>query len=316
MAFANWNLNTGLTEGIYIGDGSSIQVVADTNTLVPGSTDPFSRFTSPPSFDGSQVVFSGWDGGSSSGVYGGNGGPLSVVADRSTPLPSGSGNFLSPWLPHIDEREVLFQDGNSLPGLFASLYVASGGAFELVADLDTPVPGGDGSFEALFGAHGIDAGDVVFRAGFDGPLPADSDSGVYARIDGTLRSIADTSTLMPGRSVPFQSFLDVDIENGNVAFLGSGVGGYGVYYELNGTLYKVIEWGDSLDGKTVRRTSFYKEGLSGNQLAFMVQFDDRSEAIYIANVPEPSTALLLAAGLAGLAARGGVRKRRATAEAV
>lgn len=44
-----------------------------------------------------------------------------------------------------------------------------------------------------------------------------------------------------------------------------------------------------------------REGLSGNQLAFRVNFTNGDQGIYIATIPEPSTAMLMGYGLCVLA---------------
>ena len=75
----------------------------------------------------------------------------------------------------------------------------------------------------------------------------------------------------------------------------------GIYAFRDGQLHAVIEYGDLLDGKTVWGFGFGPDGLSGDHLGFTAAFDDGSSAVYLATIPEPGTALLLAARLAAIA---------------
>ena len=59
----------------------------------------------------------------------------------------------------------------------------------------------------------------------------------------------------------------------------------------------------TLDGKTIAQLRFGPDGFSGDQLAFTAIFEDSTYGVYLAQVPEPGTGLLLALGLAALAAR-------------
>ena len=74
----------------------------------------------------------------------------------------------------------------------------------------------------------------------------------------------------------------------------------GIYIEIGGVVHKIIDLSDTLDGKGILSFGF-DEGLRGDTIAFRVNFLDSSRGIYTAVIPEPSTALLLASGLIGLA---------------
>lgn len=114
--------------------------------------------------------------------------------------------------------------------------------------------------------------------------------GIYLQNGSSLSVIADTNTPIPDGTGNFSGFMynPPAIDNSNVAFMGYGSNSQaGIYTTLGGTLSKVIDINDTLDGKTFRPFSFSSasigyQGLSGNQLAFLAEFTDGSQAIYIA----------------------------------
>ncbi len=118
-----------------------------------------------------------------------------------------------------------------------------------------------------------------------------------ARSSGWLRS---AEIGLPGGSGNFGGFSDPSISGGDVAFLGGPIRGevVGIFIEMNGVLEKVIGVSDILDGKTIAQLFMGREALSGNQLAFRASFTNGGgNGIFIATVPEPSTALLIGCGL-------------------
>src|SRR5690242_11752891 len=70
--------------------------IADTATPVPGYTAAFEEFQ-VPSVDGGVIAFHGRRAAqpTTAGIYLGSGGPLTVIADRTMPIPQGVGNFIS-----------------------------------------------------------------------------------------------------------------------------------------------------------------------------------------------------------------------------
>jgi hypothetical protein len=59
----------------------------------------------------------------------------------------------------------------------------------------------------------------------------------------------------------------------------------------------VFDKGDILDGKLIRQVHMGAEGLDGNQIAMEVNFEDGTDAIYVATlIPEPGTIGLLIVG--------------------
>jgi hypothetical protein len=169
------------------------------------------------------------------------------------------------------------------------VYVANAGVARVVADTTTPVPGGTGTFIDFSGIIASDDGNTVFEA-------YASNGGLYAEIDGVLMLISDE--IIDGASISG----DTVAWYGSSDFLGNPDSYSGLYVRYDGQRETVIEISDALDGRVVSYFGFGSEALSGDQLAFTAYFEDGTSGVYLANIPEPSTALLLAAGLAGLAA--------------
>jgi hypothetical protein len=189
------------------------------------------------------------------------------------------------------------------------------GTLRVVADSNTPVPGGTGSFNFFQFPPSLDDGSVAF---FAASGPGFRLQGVYlADPDGALRVVADTNSPIPAGNGSFAFVGPPSLDTGRVAFRGFGSGGsqVGMYLDIGGTLIRVIGENDTLDGKVLREFGFGPEGLSGEQIAFLALFDDSSLAIYVAelrpsSIPESSSGTLLVTGLAGLLAVGWHCQRR------
>ena len=81
-----------------------------------------------------------------------------------------------------------------------------------------------------------------------------------------------------------------------------------LYDSLEPALYKVVSEGGTLDGQRVQSFGVGAEAVSGNSIAFVVRFEDNTEGLYVATIPEPSTLALLT--IAALALTIGYWRRR------
>lgn len=117
-------------------------------------------------------------------------------------------------------------------------------------------------------------------------LGVGSQRGVYTDREGSLQTVADTETPIPGGSGYFSDFLTVSMDNGDVAFYGKDDADQdGLYIDFGaGVLKKVIAENDVLDGKTVMALRIAPDSLSGDALAFYVTFTDYFQAIYVATL--------------------------------
>ena len=104
-------------DGIYT-DIGNLNVVADLNTLIPGGTGNFTSFDfDSPLIDSGNVAFEGFGSGQN-GIYTDIGG-LNVVADLTSPIPGGSGNFTSFQMPSLDDGSVAFRGlGSGQNGIY------------------------------------------------------------------------------------------------------------------------------------------------------------------------------------------------------
>ena len=193
-------------EGVYLRRGGSLQVVADSHTIRPGTGVPFEDFWRVALDDGVLAFVNEDRLQQRGGIYRYGDSGLQVIADRTTTVPGGEPNhFLSFGDVAVHQGEVLFGAGTHY--YFAvwhqdGLYRAAGGALTRVVDGATPVPGGSGNF-ALVGEVGRDA------SGFAFTLPSSDNSwedGIYWNLGAGLQKVADLSTVAPHSGTPFERF--------------------------------------------------------------------------------------------------------------
>jgi probable HAF family extracellular repeat protein len=318
-----------IIEGYYVVEDGIVTAIADLNTPLPSGTGNFTFLWNPdesPSAHAGQVAFVGGGENDRWGIYTARGGTLSRLVDTSTPVPNDTRTFRYFGSPVLagDRLAFLADLDDNTQGIY--LHDLATGTLSVVADSNTPLPGGVGNFTSFgFGpGSGLDFdGDIIAFVG-DVEFRDHGALGIY-RYDlatGALTTIAEDGTPVPGQPTEqFGSFFQsVSVDDGQVAFqYGAFVESrfeefltpfYGIYSDLGGPLEKVLALGDMLDGIMVDmpgpRSSpvleIGPEALDGNQIAMLVQLEDGSRAIYIAKlIPEPATmTLIVPAALATL----------------
>jgi hypothetical protein len=217
------------------------------------------------------------------------------------------------------------------PGVTTVLFAGDPGGVDVILKAGDAAPGTDTTFAGIGGAVMNDAGQLAFWAPLasGGPL----NDGVFAGAPEDLRLVARSGELAPdvGPDVRFNLLSTPAINGrGQVAFGGSirGAGVSGVNDDAiwatdpAGELRLVVREGDLLDTgegapRRVRNLIFFSPSNGGEdgafsgfndagQLVFLTYFDDESHGVYIATVPEPVGAALLAA----FAARAVLRRAR------
>src|SRR5262249_54583129 len=128
------------------------------------------------------------------------------------------------------------------------IYTDVGGRLNIVADTNTPIPGGTGNFSG-FGSFSFNDGNIAFLGfGSSGQM------GYYADLGAGLRLVADTNTPIPGGTGNFTGFgffIGPSLSGENIAFAGLGSSGQaGLYMEIAGVSTKVINNSETLDGKS------------------------------------------------------------------
>ncbi len=233
---------TTLRRGIFAYIDGSLRVIADTNTPVPGGKGTFLNFGllsgTSPSISGSNVAFGGCTE-AGQGIYAYIDGSLQVIADTNTRSPDGGRFHIFAMhegaSPAISGRNIAFGATTTNDFSGHAIFAYIDGSLQLIVDNYTEVPGGGGELFAHFGMYSgaepsISRENVAFSAKIDKGF---NTWGIYAYIDGALRTIADTDTIVPGRDVPFSGFylvlgLSTAIDGEVVVFGGAG-GGEGIY---------------------------------------------------------------------------------------
>jgi hypothetical protein len=249
--------------GIYIDIAGTLDVVADASTPIPGGTGNFGSF-GDPSISGTNVAFRGGEVDISEGIYIDVGGTLDVVADTSTPIPGGTGNFNAFGEPSISGENVAFRHNPGvLPG--SGIFIDVAGTLDVVADTSTPIAGAPSSTFFRFGDPSVSGLYVTFNGGVN------FGSGVYLDDDGTLDVVADLSTPMPGGTTII-GFEDPSVDgSGNVSFrtVPGALGTLGIFADLGGTLTLVADQSTPMPG--TENTFFYFgpfPSIDGGKVAF------------------------------------------------
>ncbi|MFQ5495346.1 MAG: hypothetical protein ACE5EX_08175 [Phycisphaerae bacterium] len=281
--------------------------LARAGQLAPGDTGRFKSFGGlqgfSPSIDGDNIAFGAFtDGGG--GIYAFIGGRLRVVADTATKVPGTNVNFSfglpSGSGPSISGRNVVFLGTNPLEG--DGVWVWSDGVLTQIAGQSTPVPGGTGTFSTFGAGTGvtpaISGENVVFNA------VTNTTEGIYAFINGQLRVIADTSTLLPGATRTVTTFgfgkgVSPAISGENVAFYAQwGFDGEGIYAFINGEFRVIAATGTPIPGLGGPAFGHFlspSPAISGENVVFAETFgifamiDGSLRAIATSDIPAPGS---------------------------
>ena len=268
--------------GIYLFERGVLRRVADLNTPIPGGSGTFTSF-GPPALSGSSVAFRG-GGDGQEGIYLFNGTVLNRVADLNTPIPDGSRNFDFDFFgpPALSGGIVAFS-GGSVNGQ-EGIYLFNGTALSRVADLNTRIPGGTGTFTAgtfTLGAPPLLSGGNVAFLG----TGSSGQQGIYLYEGGVLVRVADGNTPIPGANVNFVAFLSPALSGGNVAFLGTDLsrGHLGIYLSQSGVLRRVADVNTPIPGGSgnFRVTDLSYPALSGGNVAFLAFGSSEQMGIYL-----------------------------------
>ena len=173
--------------------GDSIIEVADSNTAVPGLGGTFGGFFAPAVSDGT-AVFTGDRNNIAFGIYTGSGGGLTRIADLSTAIPGGQGNFTSlDFTPSISNGTVAFT-GYGPQLLAVGEYKGSGRECNRYRRQEyLRIPGLGGNF-TVFGPTASSDQAIAFTGG----RTAAAVSGVYESTGGVPTKVIDTNTNYPG----------------------------------------------------------------------------------------------------------------------
>ena len=247
----------------------TLVAIAVHDDLAPGGTGDFSSFGQldgvSPAIDGENMAF-GAVTDTSAGIYAYIDGELVVVADTTMTMPGFTERFGFPAIagsgPSISGRNVVFT--SRLPGPGEKIWLWKNGEFQLIADNTTPVPFGDGTFRTFKGGRGaspsVSGENVAFRGTWPADAPVIEGQGIYAYINGEIRMIADTNTVVPGRTEKFVDFGSGTLEGAaspsisgeNVAFGGQwieqsrnfeGSNRSGIYASINDKLILIAGLG-------------------------------------------------------------------------
>jgi len=265
-----------------------IMPVADTSTAIPNGTGNFVNISAVPCISGNNVVFVGTGTSGQVGVYVLTPpDPIIPVADINTPIPGGSGNFVSlPADPCINGGNVVFV-GTGSGGQQGVYILTPPDPIMPVADTSTPIPSGLAAFRYFTTVAMDSANNVAFVGGEPLDNDVNQEQGVYKLVNGSLLKVADLTTAIPGGAGNFARFGSVAIDPGTVVFEGFDASlRNGLYSDLGGTLSKVIAEGDTLGGKTVSGLRFQRSGFSDGQVAFVAEFSDASQGIFFATLSQ------------------------------
>lgn len=197
------------------------------------------------------------------------------IADTSTLIPDRVVTFDRFSFPSIDGGNVVFM-GIDPSGKYG-IYIYINGILSVVADTTTPVPRlGGGSFSFFSGGYASIHGEDVAFIG-QGPR-GKSQMGIYTYINGELDVVADSvNTEIPGDPLGenFSNFFRPSLEDGNLAFRGTGPSGQaGIYTYINGEL-RVIA-----DKNTLGNVVFDLASFDAGDVAFAILNPLSRRAIY------------------------------------
>lgn len=268
-------------QGVYTWIDGTFELVADSTMVLPGTVGTFSTFLRPVSLGNGDIAFRAENFiTGEQGIFRHFNGTLELVADTGTPIPGGTGNFTSLDLPVRSENGTVVFRGQGSGGQ-SGIYIFSGGTLSVIADENTPIPGGTGNFTAFDGDPIVAGGNTVAIEG-NGPS---SQNGYYLFMGGTLSKIIDRSDTFPGGTGTMQTFGDPIYLGtpGDIGFAGvSDMNENGVLTFIGGVVSAAVDNSDAIPGGVGNFTGFtsHYESIGGADLAFEATGPSGQRGIY------------------------------------
>jgi len=226
-------------DGVFVGDGKTLNPVAVVGDPISGG-GTINTIFDDFAYSGGVVNIIATPLGGDRGIYSTSATGLSKIVEFGEPAPSG-GTFSTIFFVSRQGGNLAFQANiTSGPG-FVGVFTRIAGANELVVDSTTVIPESAPTTFSGFSDPDISGQNVAFKGGF-GAL-----TGVYARIDGLLKKVADINDTEPGSVESFTTVSIPVISGRQVAF--RGVGGIsGIYVGDGGPLTVIAQTGDPAPG--------------------------------------------------------------------
>ncbi len=239
---------------------------------------------------GWSAVFGARDNNEKPGLYKYADGNISLVANRNTPVPGGTENFVFFRETFISDGKVVFVGDEAVTRQLGIYSYENGTIDELVAP-DELLPNPYQEFGAmkhiyrmssvndrvLFSAYGESSANGVFKV----------EGGVISVVADWRTKVLQNDGLILLGGYPGAGGVALG-ENGACAFIAARTGlGTRLYSDIGGTLRRIIGEGDTLLGSTpIKYIYMTSQALSESQIAFHVTFNDNTQGIYVATVTE------------------------------
>lgn len=271
----------GQASNLYSSTNGKLILALPVGAAIPSTGGTFTSFGMPAPAQ-EALLFVGLGSLGTDGVYVKSGEILKRIADTSTPVPSGSGNFKSfNGIAFDVQGAIAFvgTDAAGNQGVYASSFPAGGVA--MIANSSTPIPGGSGTFNYFYGPS-VNAYGAAFFASRSGN-PA-SGAGVYLSRNGVLNILASTKTPVPGMGGTFSAFGAPEIGGTAVAFHAFGTNGSdGVYLASGGSVSVVADLTTPVPGGSGTFQTFFMNDPSiderGN-VAFLAGYESNKFGIF------------------------------------
>jgi hypothetical protein len=200
--------------------------IADTRTPIPGSAGSFDFFGNPTVSDAGVAFFAhAANSPAGTGLFFATGGALRAVASLKTPVPNAAGTFNGFGSPVMSGDTVAFhaEGTNGSDGIYTQ---TGSGPLAVVADLATPVPGGQGTFQSFsLNDPSIDGANVAFLANYE-----TNKFGIFARVQGKLVRVLTSDDTLNGAGILNLGISLNQLSQGVLAFYAvTGPGVFGIY---------------------------------------------------------------------------------------
>jgi hypothetical protein len=290
---AFWAANNGVfsTFGVFQwSPGAGADWIARHGTPVPGQTFNFSvNEFSYISIDDGVFAFQGGNAPFVSpsyyGVFSNLMGPLSALADVTTQIPGGTGNFA--FFPGSGANPADYPDAAGQKVAFSGrgsggqegIYVADGASVVRLLDKSTPLQNSPDSIVGI-GPFAFDGTQAISAVQVAVPYRG----ALLKTIAGQTTKLFGTESLIPGTSTTFGQFSGFATDSGHVAISGGPSAYQVIVSDFMGAWTVVIDTDMTLDGKDLVDVKIGRHGISENQIAFVARFAGGSSGVYVATL--------------------------------